>query len=61
VPDSNISIIRTLIFEWYVVRCGSENGQQKYICSKQIGLCAQDMLAVLGSIGNVIAGTYMTT
>ena len=59
--DSNISIIWTPIFEWYVVRCGSKNGQQIYICSKQIGLCAQNMLTVLGSIVNMIAGTYMTT
>ena len=39
---------------WYMVRCGSKNGHQKDICLKQIGLCAQNMVTVLGSIDNMI-------
>ena len=27
--DSNTSIIRPFVFEWYVVRCGSKNKHQK--------------------------------
>ena len=44
------------IFEWYVVRCDFENGFQKDICLKEIGLCAQNMLTFLGSIVNIIDG-----
>jgi hypothetical protein len=29
VPESNMVIICTPIFEWYVIRCGSKNGHQK--------------------------------
>jgi hypothetical protein len=32
------------MFEWYVVGCGAKNWHQKEICSKEIGLCAQNML-----------------
>ena len=35
-------MIWTLIFEWYVVRCGSKNGHKKRdMCSKEIGLCSK--------------------
>lgn len=33
---------RTLIFEWWVVRCISKKGNQKGMCFKAIGLCAQN-------------------
>jgi hypothetical protein len=34
---------------------------KKYICSIEIGLRAQSMLTILGSIANMIGRTYMTT
>jgi hypothetical protein len=43
-PNFNTTIIWILIFEWYVVMCGFKNGHQKYMCLKEIGLCAQHML-----------------
>ena len=43
-PNSNIMIIWTPLFEWYLVMCGSKNGHQKYMCLKEIGLCAQHVL-----------------
>ena len=33
-PKSNITIILTPIFEWYVVRFGSKNEHQKDMCLK---------------------------
>jgi hypothetical protein len=61
-PESNTAIIWTPIFKWYVVWCGSKNGHQKgMMCLDEIGLCAQKTLAVLGSIVNMIGGTYTTT
>ena len=51
IPDSNTTIIWTPIFEWYVVRCGFKNRYQKGImCLKEIGLRAQNMISILGSI-----------
>jgi hypothetical protein len=35
-PDT--TMICTLIFEGYVVGCGSKNGHQKETCLKEIGL-----------------------
>ena len=50
----------TLTFEWRVVTCGSKNGYQEEIFKKKkIGLCAQNLLPILGSTGNVIGGAYM--
>ena len=47
---SNMAIIWTPIFEWYVVRCGSEIGHQKGVMPfKEFGLHAQHMLTILGS------------
>ena len=37
-----------------MVRCGYENGHQKDIFLKHIGLHAQNVLAILGSIVNTI-------
>ena len=48
VPKSNIALIWTPIFEGYVVRCGSKNGNQEGIMYlKKIGLRAQNMLTTL--------------
>ena len=35
------------IFECYVIKCGSKNGYQKDTCLKVIGLCAQNIIAIL--------------
>ena len=40
-PNSNIAIIWTRIFEGDVVRSGSKNGHDKDMCLKVIGVCAQ--------------------
>ena len=63
-PNSNTTTIWTpIIFEWYVVMCGSKTDTQK-MCPKEIGLCTQHMLTKSGLIVNMIGGgggTYMTT
>ena len=56
----NTTKIWTPIFEWYMVMCESKNGHQKHMCLKQIGPCAQNMPTILGSMVNMIGGTYMT-
>jgi hypothetical protein len=61
VPNSNIVIIWTCISEWYVVIYGSNDGHQNDTCFKEIGLHAQNMLAILHSIVNIVGGTYITT
>ena len=46
--------------EWGVVGCGSKNKHRKDImCLKEMALCAQNMLTILGSIVNIIGGTYI--
>ena len=60
-PNSNIAIIWTPIPEWYVVRCGSKNGHQKDMCSKEIELRVQNILTILSLIIDVIGETYMNT
>jgi hypothetical protein len=30
------------------------------MCVKEIGLCAQNMIIILGTIVDIIGGTYMT-
>ena len=50
---------RTPIFEWYVVRCGSKNGYQIGMWLKEIGLGTQNLITILGSILNIILGSYM--
>ena len=47
-------LCQTPIFEWYVGRCGSKNGYQKDVCSKEIELHAQNMIIVLDWIVNTI-------
>ena len=39
-----------LICEWYVVRYGFKNGHQRIYVLKEVGLCAQSMLNILGSL-----------
>ena len=46
-------LIRTPMFELYVVRCDSKNKYSKDRCSKEIGVHAQNMIA---SIINMILG-----
>ena len=60
---SNIAIIRIPIVEWYVVRCKSKIWHQKDMCSKEIGLCAQNMLTIVAPVMNMICGggAYMTS
>ena len=53
-------LIRSPIFEWYVVWCGTKNGYQKYICFEEVGLRDQNMITILDSRINIIEGTYMT-
>ena len=43
------------IFEWRVVWCGCKNGYQKDVSSKNMGLCAENMIATLDS---TIDATY---
>jgi hypothetical protein len=50
VLKSNIAIILTLVFKWCMVRCKSKNEDQKDVCFKEIGLCAQNMPTNLGLI-----------
>ena len=60
-PKSNITIMWTPILEQYAVRCESKNGHQKGMFLKEIILCAQIKLTILGSIVNMIGRTYMIT
>ena len=41
-------------FEWYVVKCGSKNKFQKEMCSKRIGLRAQNMITNLDSLTYIV-------
>ena len=43
-----------------MVRCGSKDGHQKDVCLKEIGLRAQTIITVLGSVVNLPGGTYTT-
>ena len=43
-----------------MVRCGLKNIYQKDMCLKEIGLHAQNIVIILGSIVNIIEGTYVT-
>ena len=40
---------------WFVVAL-DKNGYQKDMCSKEIGLCAQNVITILSSIVNIIEG-----
>jgi hypothetical protein len=54
VPESNIEIIWTLKFEWYVVGVIVRTDTKKDMCLKEIGLRAQYMITILGSTFNMI-------
>ena len=41
-PYSDTFLIRTPVFEGYVVWCGSKNRDQKGMCLKEVGLNAQN-------------------
>ena len=56
-PYSVTFVIYTLIFQWYVVKCGSKNNHQKGMCFTEIGLQAKNMITILGSIVNTIEGS----
>ena len=61
-PNSVTSLNQTPIFEWYVVRRGSNVEYQKgIICLEEIGLCVHNMIIILDSIVTIIEGAYMTT
>ena len=55
-PKSNTTIIWTPVLECCVFRCRSKNWHQKDMCLKEVGLHAQSMLIILGSIVNMIRG-----
>lgn len=57
VPNSNLEIIWTHIFERYVVMYRSHDGHQNDMCFKEISLHAQNMLTILHSIVNTVGGT----
>ena len=44
----------TQAFEWYVVRCGSKNGNQKDMYFDEIRLRIQITITIIGSRVNVI-------
>ena len=49
-PDSINCLNHTPMFEWCVIRCGSKNGHQlDMLSTKEIGLCAQNMLPILNN------------
>ena len=49
----------TPIFEWHVVKCGSNNKYKKDMCLKDTRLHAQNTQTILGS--TLLGGGYMTT
>ena len=49
-------LMRTPIFEWYVVWYASKIGCQKDMYSKEIGLCAQNTITISGLLVNIIVG-----
>lgn len=55
-PNADTYLNQPPIFEWYVVTCGCKNGHQIDICSEEIGLRAQHLVTVLGSVVNIIGG-----
>ena len=61
IPISNILIIWTPIFEWFMVRSVSKNGHQKDRCREEIGLHAMYMLITPYTRINMIGDTHMTT
>ena len=58
-PDSVCDLKQTLIFKRCMVECESKNGHLKDMCWKEIELHAQNLLAILDIIVNIIDGTCM--
>ena len=50
---------QTPTFEWCVLRCGSKNGHQNYMCLSEVGFCALNLFTIIGSIVRIIGGTHM--
>ena len=44
----------TTLSEWYVLWCGFKNGHQKDTCFKEIGLHAQNMITISGTVVNLM-------
>lgn len=55
-PLSITFLLRTPLFGWYMVWCGSMNGVPKEMRAKYIGLRAQHMITISHSIVNIIEG-----
>lgn len=53
VPNSITYLNPTLIFEWYLIRCGSENGYQTYMWTT-----CSNMITIPGSIVNIVEGGF---
>ena len=49
-------LMMTFVCEWYVVWCGFKNGYYKHVFLKEIGLLAQNMITILGSVVSIIGG-----
>ena len=64
IPYSLTFVTKTLVLEWYVIRCGFKNKNQKDTCLRGIGFHAQITLASQGSRVNLIGvggvGSYVT-
>lgn len=54
--DNPYSLNQTPIFELNVVRCGFKNAYQNDVCIQDIGLRAQNMISILGSIIKLLEG-----
>ena len=54
-----IRLLGHLCFEWYVLGAAPRTDTTK--CSKEIGLYAQNMITILGSIVNIIGSTRIYT
>ena len=52
----------TPLFEWCMARIVVKNGHQKDTCYNEIGLCAQHISTILGSlVNNTIGRMYLIT
>lgn len=59
-PSSVAFLNQAPIFKWYVVRCGSTNIFQKDMCSKEIGLCAQNVKTIPDNISKSCTTHFMS-
>ena len=55
-PNSVTSLNRRPVFKWVIWLGVAPTTDAKKTCSKEIGLCAQNMTTILGSIVNIIVG-----